>query len=71
VVTGPSVALIRTLHVTMTGEALRAKVEANLARETEPELRAVRLARAADDIVPAMPRFVSAFLEKQFSGQGP
>jgi 8-oxo-dGTP pyrophosphatase MutT (NUDIX family) len=66
VLTGASMAMIRILRVTMTGEALRAKVEAYLARETEPELRAIRLVRAASDIVPAMPRFVSAFLEAQF-----
>jgi 8-oxo-dGTP pyrophosphatase MutT (NUDIX family) len=67
VLTGASIAMIRILHVTMTGEALRAKVEAYLARETRPELCAIHLVRAACDIVPAMPRFVSAFLEVQFS----
>ncbi len=67
VLTGASVAMIRILRVDMPGEALRAKVEAYLACETRPELRAVHLVRAAGDIVPAMPRFVSAFLEAQFS----
>jgi len=56
------------LRAAMTGEALRARVEAHLARETKPELRAVHLVRAVSDIVPAMPRFVSAFLEAEFSG---
>ena len=67
VLTGPSIAMIRILRVAMAGEALRAKVEAYLAREVEPELRTVHLVREASDIVPAMPRFVSAFLEAQFS----
>jgi hypothetical protein len=66
VFTGPSIAMIRVLHVAMSGGALRAKVEAHLARESKPELRAVHLVRTAGDISPAMPRFVSAFLEAQF-----
>jgi len=66
VFTGPSIAMIRVLRVAMPGEALRAKVEAHLARESKPELRAVHLVRAASDISSAMPRFVSAFLEAQF-----
>jgi 8-oxo-dGTP pyrophosphatase MutT (NUDIX family) len=66
VLTGPTIAMIRILRVPMTGEALRARVEAHLAREIEPELRSVHLVRGASEIVPAMPRFVSAFLEAQF-----
>lgn len=65
---GPSIAMIRILRVDMLGEALKARVEANLARETRPELRAVHLVRSRSDLVPAMPRFVSAFLEVQLSG---
>jgi len=67
VFTAASIAMIRVLRVAATGEALQARVEAYLARETKPELRAVHLVRAASDLVPAMPRFVSAFLEAQFS----
>ena len=63
---GVSIAMIRILRVAMTGEALRARIEAYLARETKPELRAVRLVRSTSELVPAMPRFVSAFLEAQF-----
>ena len=63
---GASIAMIRILRVAMTGEALRARVEAYLARETRPELRAVHLVRSTSELVPAMPRFVSAFLEAQF-----
>ena len=67
--TGPSMAMVRILRSPATGESLRAMVEAHLARETRPELRAVHLVRAVSDIVPSMPRFVSAFLEAEFSGQ--
>jgi hypothetical protein len=66
VFSGPTIALIRVLRVGMPGEALKARVEAHLAGETKPELRAVHLVRARSDIVPVMPRFVSAFLEAQF-----
>ena len=64
---GPSIAMIRILRVELSGEALKARVEAHLARETQPELRAIHLARSRSDILPVMPRFVSAFLEAQFS----
>jgi 8-oxo-dGTP pyrophosphatase MutT (NUDIX family) len=65
---GPSIAMIRILQVELTGEALRLRIEANLARQMNPELHAVHLVRSRSDLVPVMPRFVSAFLEAQFSG---
>jgi 8-oxo-dGTP pyrophosphatase MutT (NUDIX family) len=61
--TGTSIALIRVLEVDMPGEALRAKIEANLARQTSPELSAIHLVRKRSDITAAMPRFVTAWLE--------
>jgi 8-oxo-dGTP pyrophosphatase MutT (NUDIX family) len=64
---GPAIAMIRILRVDMTSEALRAKVEAYLAAEARPELRAVHLVRGVSDLVPGMPRFVSAFLQDQLS----
>jgi 8-oxo-dGTP pyrophosphatase MutT (NUDIX family) len=67
VVAGPSVAMIRILNVDVTGEALRTRIEANLARQRQPELVAMHLVRATTDLTAAMPRFVTAFLEKQFS----
>jgi 8-oxo-dGTP pyrophosphatase MutT (NUDIX family) len=63
---GPSIAMIRILRVDMPGEALQARIEANLAGQTRPELHAVHLVRTRSDLVPVMPRFVSAFLEAQF-----
>jgi hypothetical protein len=68
VFTAASVAMIRILRVDMTGEALRARIEGYLSRETHPELRAMYLARTRADIVPAMPRFVTAFLEAHLEG---
>jgi 8-oxo-dGTP pyrophosphatase MutT (NUDIX family) len=67
VVSGAAVAMIRILQVGTSGEALRAKIEANLASQAEPELAAIHLVRAASDLTAAMPRFVTAFLEAQFA----
>jgi 8-oxo-dGTP pyrophosphatase MutT (NUDIX family) len=65
VFTRASIAMIRILRVDMPGEALQARIEANLARQKHPELSAIRLVRAQSDLVSAMPRFVTAFLEAQ------
>ena len=69
VYTGPVVAMIRVLRVDMPGEALRGRIEANLASQRQPELSAIHLVRDARDLTPAMPRFVKAFLEAQFASQ--
>jgi 8-oxo-dGTP pyrophosphatase MutT (NUDIX family) len=65
VYTGRAMAMIRILHVDMSGEAMRARIEANLARQQLPELSAIHLVREAGDLTPAMPDFVAAFLEAQ------
>jgi 8-oxo-dGTP pyrophosphatase MutT (NUDIX family) len=65
VVSGAAVAMIRILQVDASGEALRAKIEANLALQREPELAAIHLVRGRSDFTAAMPRFVTAFLERQ------
>lgn len=67
VVSGVSVAMIRILDVDASGDALRARIEANLARQREPELCAIHLVRDVGDLTAAMPRFVTAFIEAQFS----
>ena len=67
VVSGASVAMIRILQVDASGEALRSRIEANLARQAQPELAAIHLVRGVADLTAAMPRFVTAFVEKQFS----
>jgi 8-oxo-dGTP pyrophosphatase MutT (NUDIX family) len=65
--TGAALAMIRTLDVDLPGEALRAKIEANLARQSAPELSAIHLVRKRSDLTGAMPRFVTAWLEAQLS----
>jgi len=68
VFTGPSVAMIKTLHVDMPGEALRQRIEANLVGQSQPELTAIHLVRDARDLTDAMPRFVTAFVESRSAG---
>ena len=67
VVSGAAIAMIRILDVDLPGEALRARIEANLARQHQPELSAIHLVRETRDLTAAMPRFVTAFVEHQFS----
>ena len=63
----PVMAMIRLLHVDMSGEALRSRIEANLAWQQSPELSAIHLVRGTRDLTAAMPRFVTAFLEAQLA----
>jgi hypothetical protein len=65
--TGTALAMIRALDVDMSGEALREKIEANLAQQSQPELSAIHLVRKRSDMTSAMPRFVTAYLEAQLS----
>ncbi len=67
VTTGAAIALIRILDVGEPADVLRARIEANLARQKQPELAAIHLVRAREDISAAMPRFVAAFIERQFA----
>ena len=67
VVAGASIAMIRILNVDLPGEAVRARIEATLAAQHQPELAAIHLVRAASDLTAAMPRFITAFIEQQFS----
>jgi hypothetical protein len=69
VVSGAAIAIIQILHVEISGEALRARIEAHLASQAEPELASIHLVRKASDLTAAMPRFVTAFLEAQFAIQ--
>src|SRR5215218_5128523 len=65
VVAGAAIAIIRVLELGVSGEALRARIEANLAGQAQPELSAIHLVRGKGDLTGAMPRFVTAFLEAQ------
>jgi len=69
VVSGAAIAMIRVLRVDMPGEALRARIDASLARQHLPELSAIHLVREARDFTAAMPRFVTAFIEREFSAR--
>jgi hypothetical protein len=69
VVTGPSIAMMQVLNLDMPGDMARAQIEANLAREAEPELSAIHLVRGMSDVTPSMPRFVTAFVEQQFASR--
>jgi len=63
VVSGSLIAIIKILDVAMPGEALRARIEADLARHALPELSAIHLVRGPADFTPAMPGYVTAFIE--------
>lgn len=67
VVSGPAIAMMQILDLDMPGDVARARIEANLAHEDEPELSAIHLVRGMSDLSPAMPRFVTAFIEQQFA----
>ena len=69
VVSGAVVAMIRILEVDSSGQALQARIEANLARQEQPELSAIHLVRDSGDFIASMPRFVTAFIEAQFAAQ--
>jgi hypothetical protein len=67
VVVGASVAIIRLLDIDMPGDALKARIEANLAGQEHPELSGIHLVRTRADFRASMPLFVTAFLERQLS----
>jgi 8-oxo-dGTP pyrophosphatase MutT (NUDIX family) len=69
VVTGQAIAMMQILNLDMPGEAARARIEANLADQDEPELSAIHLVRGMDDLTPTMPRFVTAFIAQQFAAR--
>ncbi|WP_028350282.1 hypothetical protein [Bradyrhizobium murdochi] len=65
--TGSALAMIRVLRVNMPGDALRERIERNLASQRQPELSAIHVVRSARDLNSAMPRFVTAFIEAQLA----
>ncbi len=67
VVSGPAIAMMRTLQLDMGAEEARARIEANLAAQEHPELAGVHLVRSRRDFKSTMPLFVTAFLEMQFT----
>jgi 8-oxo-dGTP pyrophosphatase MutT (NUDIX family) len=69
VVSGPTIAMMQIINLDMPGDVARARIEANLAREAEPELSAIHLVHGMGDLTPSMPRFVTAFVEQQFASR--
>jgi 8-oxo-dGTP pyrophosphatase MutT (NUDIX family) len=69
VVIGASMAMMQRLHVDMSGEELRVCIEANLARQQQPELTRIHLVRSRADFTATMPHFVTAYLEQQLDIQ--
>lgn len=62
------VALIRQVVAPLDGEALRAQIRGNLARQRAPEFAGVRLVRAPRDLeAAATPGFVTAYLRHAWS----
>jgi 8-oxo-dGTP pyrophosphatase MutT (NUDIX family) len=62
---GPLIAQIKVLRSGEDSVALRKRVLLHLASEQRPELADVRIIRNHKDLDPAMPRFVTAFLESR------
>jgi 8-oxo-dGTP pyrophosphatase MutT (NUDIX family) len=62
---GPLIAQIKVLRSGEDSIALRKRVMLHLASEQHPELADIRIIRKHKDLDPAMPRFVTAFLESR------
>lgn len=59
---GPLIALLKPMRTRETGEQLRERIRAHIAREEDPELADAYVARSAADIDPMMPGFIQTFL---------
>jgi 8-oxo-dGTP pyrophosphatase MutT (NUDIX family) len=66
VVDGPLIAHLKVLRGNEDAEALRARMMDHLRSEKQPELADILIVRGPDDFHPAMPRYVTAFLEAHF-----
>lgn len=64
---GAQIAHLKLLRSSELAAALRARILDHLAQERQPELADIRIARSPADFDPAMPRFVTAFLERHFA----
>ena len=67
VVSDTSIAMIRILQMAASGEAVKARIEANLARQDHPELAAVHLVRTMSDLTTDMQRSVIAFITQELA----
>jgi 8-oxo-dGTP pyrophosphatase MutT (NUDIX family) len=62
VITGPRIALMKSLQATGPADALREKILRHIASEDSPELSDIRIVRGPADLDPRMPGFIPAFL---------
>lgn len=67
VLAGARVALMRALEAPEDAETLAARVRVHLATTPRPELADAVIVRGHDDLSPAMPDFVRAYLEAAFA----
>jgi 8-oxo-dGTP pyrophosphatase MutT (NUDIX family) len=63
----PLIAHIKVLRSRDSAASLRSRILDYLARERQPELADIRIVRDPGDFDAAMPRFVTAFLARQFA----
>lgn len=69
VIDGQLIVHIKTLRSPLAADALRARMLDHLAAEAEPELADIRIVRSPADVDPAMPGFVTTFLDAHFAGR--
>lgn len=69
VVDGGLIVQIKSLRSPLVAADLRARMLVHLAAEAEPELADIRIVRGRADFDPAMPRFVTVFLEALFDSR--
>jgi 8-oxo-dGTP pyrophosphatase MutT (NUDIX family) len=62
VLAGARIALLKITQARDSAEALRSRILDHLAREREPELADIRIARGPADLDPMMPPFITTFL---------
>ena len=67
VLAGPRIPQVKTLHARETAAVLRGRILAHPARQAQPELADIRIARGPPDLAPMMPPFVTAFLTHVWS----
>lgn len=64
---GALVAAIKIMRSPLAAEPLRARILENLARQQQPELADIHIARGSGDFAPTMRGFVKVFLAHRFS----
>ena len=68
VVAGPLIAQIKVLRSWDNAASLQARIREHVARDPKAELAGTSTARGPKDLTPAMPDFITAFLEYRWAG---